>query len=270
MDFTWKGYGFQLHCDEEFLPSNNSMYKIEVSAIAPKELIIPEEFEAVSGLYFIDCPYKFRKPVTIRIQHCATGSSLEHLVFATSLDRISPYRFHSIEGKFDSNFGELKVTSFSPFIILRRLFCCFSSSRRISYSVFLYFKDKIIEENSREFKLVIFIVKQLETYETVVENRAAKMKLQHHSDYIVEFNEHVSEIQFEHRDITKNPGLEINTRTAQSLSKDIIDRYCGGKCIPKCVFKLINSNAAIQIIDIRFDMKGVKGPQNFILFDWRK
>ena len=263
MDFIWKGYGFQLSCEEENLPSES--ITIKVSIIAPKELIMPKEFEAVSGLYFIDCSYEFKKPVTIRIQHCATGSSLEHLVFATSSDKSSPYRLHCIDGKFDSNFGELMVTSFSRFLILRKLFG-FSRYEGISYSACLYRSD-ICEINSETFwNLNFFIVRQLDMYESEVESRAKKMQLRISGRCIVEFNETNEEIHFMPRCTSQN-NFRICEITSRALSKRVIDRYNKGYP-PSYELQLIKTDAGTQRIEIPFDIEGVKGSEKYIQFVW--
>ena len=269
--FIWKGYGLQLYCDEEYL-STEAHFTIKLLGIASNVLILPEDFEAVSGLYFISCSCKFTKPVTIRIQHCATESSLEHLVFATSLDRTPPFRLHCIEGKFDSNSGELKVTSFSPFIILlRRLYSwlfgsmSYSISYSISYSTYLYHSYKYEENSITYWDLNFFIVKKLQQFESLVERNAENMHLS--GSCIVEFNKDVQEISFEPRNIRQYSNLRVCSITNQSISKDVIDRY-GEGYPPSYKFQLINSNPKVQRIEIQFYMKGVREPQNFIRFVW--
>ena len=259
--FIWKG--LQLYCDEEYL-STEAHFEITLSAVAPKELVLPEDFEAVSGLYFISCSYEFTKPVTIRIQHCATQSSLEQLVFATSLDSTPPFRLHCIEGKFDSNFGELKVTSFSPFIILlRRLYSWLFGS--ISYSTYLYHSYKYEENSQTYWNLNFFIVKKLEILESLVERYAENMFLTGRCD--VEFKEDVQEISFTPVNISKKSKLLVRPINCQSISRHMIDRYAEGNP-PSCKFQLINSNPKVQRIEIQFDMEGVREPQNFIRFVW--
>ena len=220
--------------------------------------MLSEDFKAVSGLYIISSSCEFTKPVTIRIQHCATESSLEDLVFATSSDRTPPFRLHCIEGKFDSNFGEVKVTSFSPFIILlRRLYSFVFGS--ISYSTYLYHSNK--HERNSHWDLNFFIVKKLETFESLVERHANNMNLS--GRCIVEFNE--EKIFFEPRN--KCADLQVCSITNNSISKDEIDRYVEG-FLPTYKFQLINSNPEAERIEIQFYMEGVREPPKFIRFVW--
>ena len=264
MDFIWKGYGFQLRCDEEYLPSES--ITIKVSTIAPKELIIPEDFEAVSGLYFIDCSYKFKKPVTVRIQHCATNLSLEHLAFATSFDNSSPYRLHCIDGNIYSNFGEVMVTSFCPLLILFRRLRGSPCYNGILYSAYLYHSDKCEQSSETLWDLYFFSVKHLEIYESVVESRAKDKQLHKSGMCIIEFNEYNEEIRFKHGRTSQN-NFRIRKITSSFLSKFVIDRYTEGYP-PNYKLHLIKTDAAVQKIEIKFDIKGVKGSEKYIRFVW--
>ena len=265
-NFIWKGYGFQLYCDEEYI-STEAHFEITLSALASKDLILPEDFEAVSELYFIRCSYEFTKPVTIRIQHCATESSLEHLVFATSSDITPPYRLHCIEGIFDSNFGELKVSSFSPFIILCKLYNWFFGSisyLTYLYSTYLYTSYKYEVDSQTCWNLNFFIVRKLERLESLVEKEAKKKNMHLSGRCIVEFNEGVQEISLKP---SENSKLEVCSINHQSISKNVIDEHREGDP-PIYEFQLKNSNPNVQRTEIQFHMEGVREPRNFIRFIW--
>ena len=147
--YVWKGYGIELLFESHSLPSDISESIISISMVSSMECLFPGNSHLVSGLFQIDCQGKFDKPVTIKIQHCAVKRKLIDLCFVTSSDQNSPYKFQYVEGDFDSNYGEIKVSSFSVYgIIMRPIFSLCENIRNVLwpvtsggllYSIYLYY-----------------------------------------------------------------------------------------------------------------------------------
>ena len=118
MDFQWKDHEFKLHIPENALPEGIPEYAINIKASLAGQFELPEGYELVSAVYWVATPGKFRRPVTIEVQHCASFSNPSHLHFVSTscAQKSLPYKFRFMDGGafiLGSKYGALSTTHFS-------------------------------------------------------------------------------------------------------------------------------------------------------------
>ena len=121
-NFEWLHHGFEMHFPDNALPSTVSECRVYVRASLCGQFQFPENMEQISGIYWIVSPYKFTKPVTVEIQHCAAKqdhlqnpSSLKFVVTKCTQQDL-PYQFEILDGGvFSPNrrYGSIELTQFS-------------------------------------------------------------------------------------------------------------------------------------------------------------
>ena len=93
--------------------------QIHAKASLAGQFIFPEDTQPISGVYWISCPYKFVKPVTVEIQHSGTKPEYSsHLTFVVTncTQKNLPYNFKILEGGVfspSSQYGSIELTHFS-------------------------------------------------------------------------------------------------------------------------------------------------------------
>ena len=137
--FKWQGYGLNLHIPEGAIPVEHSGCRVDFKAGFAGQFNIPDALQLVSCVYWVSCPIKFVKPVTLEIEHCASlqnssqSSSLSFIAAKCSQAEL-PYQFKVLERgifKPQSSYGSIQVSQFSLFgIIISKIFpslqryCC--------------------------------------------------------------------------------------------------------------------------------------------------
>ena len=120
--FIWQRYGLKLHIPEGAV---HTECRVDVKAGFTGQFNIPDELHLVSCVYWLSCPQKFQKPVTLEIEHCASHqdnlqcSNLRFVVGMCSQPEL-PYQFRVLEkGTFVpwSSYGSIEVPTFSFFAI---------------------------------------------------------------------------------------------------------------------------------------------------------
>ena len=103
----WPDYGLQIDFPKGSLPSGHTAVEIPVKAIVAGDFILPPDCHLVSGIYWINCPYRFDKKVTLHLSHAAIIES----------DEASCFRFFAAKcsGGPPYQFKELAGGSFTPF-----------------------------------------------------------------------------------------------------------------------------------------------------------
>ena len=144
--FEWKGYGLKLHVPEGTFSEEKEEYKINIKAGLDGQFEFPDNSQLVSCIYWLSCPQKFLKPVTLEIWHCALiqnqsqSSGLQFVVAKCSQPEL-PYKFKALDkGAFSahSSYGSIQVSQFSLF----GLISIFWSPRRY-YSTLHYVRKGI-------------------------------------------------------------------------------------------------------------------------------
>ena len=120
VDLNFEGYGFKLHVPEGSLPAEvtETQLNVQVSLSGPFQM--PFNFKLLSAVYWISSPHKFMKPITVKIQHCATLSSNEQcskltFVCTKCTQKEGPYMFKELVGGVfspHSSYGSLSLSQF--------------------------------------------------------------------------------------------------------------------------------------------------------------
>ena len=127
--FEWQRYGIKLHIPEGAVPAQHTECRVAIKACLAGQFIIPDDLQLVSCIYWLSCPQKFLKPITLEIEHCASFqdssqfSSLRFIVANSSQGKL-PYQFRVLEqGTFVHSYGSIQVSQFSFFgiSILKRI-----------------------------------------------------------------------------------------------------------------------------------------------------
>ena len=71
INFQWNEYGLKLHVSEGSLPVGVEKCQINIRASLSGQFQLPEDSVLLSPVFWISAPYKFTKPVTLELQHCA-------------------------------------------------------------------------------------------------------------------------------------------------------------------------------------------------------
>ena len=121
--FEWQGHGLKLHIPEGAVPVEHTGCRVDIKAGFTGQLNIPNDLHLVSCVYWVSCPQKLVKPITLEIEHCASlqdssqSSSLRFIAAKCSQTEL-PYQFRVLENgifKPKSSYGSIKVSQFSFF-----------------------------------------------------------------------------------------------------------------------------------------------------------
>ena len=160
-----------MHFPDNALPPQLAVCHVHVKASLAGEFQFPDDTDLISGVYWISCPHKFAKPVTVKIQHCATKPEYSsHLTFVVTkcTQEDLPYKFKVLEGGIfssGSQYGVINLTQFSGFGVaylrqsLMRWFG-FRSHQPRSYCAQLYYSSS----NIRCWELCFAITWNLEIH----------------------------------------------------------------------------------------------------------
>ena len=119
--FVWKGYGLKLSIPEGCLPAGVKDCIINIKASLSGQYEFPENYHLAGAVFWLCCEtvHKFKKPITVEIQHCATYDKRcafkMDFVRATCKQELLPYNFKALGGTFSvhSSYRVVDVTSFS-------------------------------------------------------------------------------------------------------------------------------------------------------------
>ncbi len=120
--FDWADYGFKLTVPPDSLPAGVDQCRLDIAASTAGEYQFPEDFQQlVSGVFWIrpSVTNRFRRSLTIKIEHCAKMTNSTELSFVKALcsQESLPYMFKEVKGRNyfqeNSSYGSLEVTQFS-------------------------------------------------------------------------------------------------------------------------------------------------------------
>ena len=132
--FEWSGYGIKLHIQQDSLPANCQLCRVEIRASLSGQYAFPANCELVSGVYWIHCPTTLSKHVTLEVQHCSTCRESLSFVRAESAQEQLPYVFQWREGGVfseHSSYGSIELSRFSG-VVIGWLTSCFRSDHHDS------------------------------------------------------------------------------------------------------------------------------------------
>ena len=112
-----------MHLPDHALPPSVNECQIRIQASLSGQFQFPEDTEILSSVYWVTCPHKFAKPVTVEIQHCAKPEHLQHpsrlmFIVAKCNQESLPYKFKILDGGVfspGSRYGSIELTQFSGF-----------------------------------------------------------------------------------------------------------------------------------------------------------
>ena len=121
--FYWSGYGFKLHVYQGSLPAGVDQCDVHITASLAGQYQLPDNVQLVSAVFWIrtDPQFRFKKKLTMEIQHCAKITSSTKLTFVRAVcsQETLPYTFKKLEGRGSfseqSLYGCLEVNHFSGF-----------------------------------------------------------------------------------------------------------------------------------------------------------
>ena len=122
----WPEYKLQIDIPKGSLPSGRTV-QLQVKAIVAGHFILPPDCHLVSSIYWINCPERFDKKVTLHLCHAAIIESDEEATYfrfyAAKCSSGSPYQFKELrDGHFIpfSEFASIALSQFSYFTVGNR------------------------------------------------------------------------------------------------------------------------------------------------------
>ena len=159
--FHWTGYGLKLHIPSASLPAGVGLSDIVIKASLTGRFQFPENTTLVSAIFWLQCPVRFTKPVTLEIQHCGKHSGALRFVHAEHFQKDLPYQFKPLEDpravfSSDYRYGNVTLFSFSGLGIVQE------GSEEQQYCARLYYFG-----NRINWKVHFVVIKDLEASNTV-------------------------------------------------------------------------------------------------------
>ena len=162
--FEWRGYGLKLRVSKDSLPAGMEECTVNIKASLSGPFQLPEDSDLLSPVFWISAPCKFKKPVTLDIQHCASrdDASFSDLKFisAKCSQKDLPYTFRQLDGgefTADSSYGSIQLSHFSGIGITGR------KRTPRSYCAQIY----TIKEKVSDWRVYFIITLDLDTQKTV-------------------------------------------------------------------------------------------------------
>ena len=163
--FEWVGYGLRLSIPEDSLPTGMEQCRINIKASLFGPFLLPEDSDLLSPVFWISALCKFRKPVTLEIQHCASRDEATfadlNFVSTKCSQKDLPYIFKQLDGgRFpaDSFYGSIQLTHFSGIGVTGR------KRTPRSYCAQIYYT---IKEEASDWRVYFIITKDLDALKTV-------------------------------------------------------------------------------------------------------
>ena len=159
--FHWSGYGLKLHIPPSSLPAGVEKGSIEIRASLAGEYQSPENTTLISAVYWIKCPVKLVRPLTLELQHCGKHSINSRFSFVVTKrsQKELPYQFTLLEGgefNMHSSYGSITLSHFCGLGVVQE------GSEEQLYCARLYYLGSRID-----WKVDFVITKDLEAEYTV-------------------------------------------------------------------------------------------------------
>ena len=159
---------------------SEAQLNVRVSLSGPFQ--IPSNSELLSAVYWIFSPHKFKKPITVKIQHCAALSSDQQcskLTFVRTkcTQKELPYTFKELAGGVfepKNSYGSLSLSDFSGLAIGVKEAACQTGQEIVEQCCAqLYSTRKLVNE----WKVDLVVTKDLDACRTVSDNTCIKLSL---------------------------------------------------------------------------------------------
>ena len=122
--YEWKGHGVKLCIHQDSIPADCLHCRMELKASLSGQYTFPAGCKLVSGIYWIYCPVKFSKLLTLELQHCSNEREKLTFVRAECTQKQLPYRFRRWDGGVfskHSSYGSISLPRFSGWGIVQWL-----------------------------------------------------------------------------------------------------------------------------------------------------
>ena len=161
--FHWADCGLKLHIPPASLPAGVEQSSIEIKASLAGQFQLPENSTLVSAVFWLYCPVKFKKPLTLEIQHCGKHSGDLSFVRAKCTQTELPYQFKPLtrRGVFSPHhcYGSVTLSSFSGLGVIQE-----GSEQQQYYCARLYYFGSRID-----WRVHFVVTKDLEASNMVSE-----------------------------------------------------------------------------------------------------
>ena len=158
--FEWVGFGLRLGVSKDSLPTGMEECRINIKASLSGLFELPEDSELLSPVFWISALCKFKKPVTLEIQHCASRDEASfadlNFISAKCSQKTLLYTFKQLDGgRFptDISYGSIQLSHFSGFGIAGR------KRTPRSYCAQIYYA---IKEDPSDWRVYFIITKDLD------------------------------------------------------------------------------------------------------------
>lgn len=164
-NIIWEDFGLRLHIPQNSLPEGCSLVQLKMIVLRTKDYRLPaKDGILVSPVYSLSHGLgekKFKKRVTLELQHSASGSSVRCLQIVRSDGYHPPYEFNIVpDSKFDDtdSYGSIELDHFCIFSVMWCLLDFFLPPLR--FCAVLYYTD--IKPQS--FKFYLYIIERVDAY----------------------------------------------------------------------------------------------------------
>ena len=121
--FNWEDYGLTLDIPCEALPNNIDQCKLLINASISGDYTIPNGFLLVSPVFWVRCEpsCKFKKTISMGIQHCAKTKDKSKLRFARAscTQKELPYMFEVSAADKNFDTSSIQLNRFSACAIVK-------------------------------------------------------------------------------------------------------------------------------------------------------
>ena len=163
--FEWQGYGLRLNISEDSLPTGMEECRINIKASLSGPFQLLEDSELLSPVFWISALCKFKKPVTLEIQHCASRDEASfadlNFISAKCSQKTLPYTFKQlVGGRFpaDSSYGSIQLSHFSGITVTGR------KRTPRAYCAQIYYT---IKEETSDWRVYFIIIQDLDALKSV-------------------------------------------------------------------------------------------------------
>ena len=167
--FEWEGYGLRLSISEDSLPTGMDECRINIKASLSGPFELPKDSDLLSPVFWFSALCKFKKPVTLEIQHCACRDEASfsdlNFISANCSQKKLPYIFKQLDGGMfpaDNSYGSIQLHHFSGVGIIGR------KKTPRAYCAQIYYT---IKEEASDWRVYFIITKDLDAIKTVCDTQ---------------------------------------------------------------------------------------------------
>ena len=243
--WLWEDHGLELLFQDD-VPTD-PVKRVEVSAAAAGDFVLPENTRLASVAFLVQCPFDLEREVQMRIPHFASDtSSDEHeLSFVVSQSISPPFKFELLGGgdfTSSSEKGELKVKTFSWHAIVfvfKHGVSDLAYFLKNKYLVSLHRSSefKFFEPNRYDWEVCFSVVKNVVTFQNFLKRFTRENDLSYCTESVMEFKK-IDDLKIVSTTLPSEvKGWSLKSCEVVAIQKKDIDGYTAGTP-PNAKFKL--------------------------------